>query len=75
VLGEVGDRSAIPALAAQLSHDYPLVRYFAQRALERVTGLPLPIDVGASAAEVRRASADWLIPWGFPPRSIPRPRS
>jgi predicted CXXCH cytochrome family protein len=60
VLGEVRDRSAIPVLAAQLSHDYPLVRYYAQRALETITGGPLPIDVGAPAAEVRRAAADWL---------------
>jgi HEAT repeat protein len=60
VLGEAGDRSAIPALVAQLSHGYPLVRYFAQRALERVTGQPVSIDVGAPAAEVRRAAADWL---------------
>ena len=60
VLGESRDRSAIPALAAQLSHDYPLVRYFAHRALETLTGAPVPIDVGASAAEVRRAADDWL---------------
>ena len=60
VLGEARDRSAIRALAAQLSHDYPLVRYFAQRALETVTGAPLAIDVGASAAEVRRAADQWL---------------
>jgi len=60
VLGEARDRSAIPLLAAQLSHDYPLVRYFAQRALETVTGAPVPIDVGAPAAEVRRAAAAWL---------------
>jgi predicted CXXCH cytochrome family protein len=61
VLGDAGDRSVIPALAAQLSHDYPLVRYFAQRALEHLTGQPLAIDVGAPAAEVRRAADDWLI--------------
>jgi len=61
VLGEAGDRSAIPPLAAQLSHDYPLVRYFAQRALQTLTGGPVPIDVGASAAEVRRAADAWLI--------------
>jgi predicted CXXCH cytochrome family protein len=60
VLGESRDRSAIPALAAQLSHDYPLVRFYAQRALQRLTGAPVPIDVGASAAEVRRAADAWL---------------
>jgi predicted CXXCH cytochrome family protein len=60
VLGEARDHAAIPLLAAQLSHDYPLVRYFAQRALETVTGAPVPIDVGAPAADVRRAAAAWL---------------
>jgi predicted CXXCH cytochrome family protein len=60
VLGEARDRSAIPALAAQLSHDYPLVRYYAQRALETITGAPVAIDVGAPAAEVRRAADAWL---------------
>jgi predicted CXXCH cytochrome family protein len=60
VLGQSGDRTAIPAIAAELAHDYPLVRYFAQRALETLTGAPVAIDVGAPAAEVRRAAADWL---------------
>jgi hypothetical protein len=60
VLGEARDRTAIPLIAAQLAHDYPLVRYFAQRALQTVTGRPLPIDVGAPAAEVQRAADAWL---------------
>jgi len=60
VLGGAGDRSVIPLLAAQLSHDYPLVRYFAQRALQTLTGAPVPIDVEAPAAEVRRAAEGWL---------------
>jgi HEAT repeat protein len=60
VLGQAGDRSAVPAIAAQLAHDYPLVRYFAQRALETLTGAPVAIDVGAPAADVRRAAAAWL---------------
>ena len=60
VLGESRDRSAIPLIAAQLAHEYPLVRYFAQRALQTITGAPLPIDVGAPAAEVQRAADAWL---------------
>jgi predicted CXXCH cytochrome family protein len=60
VLGQSGDRAAIPALGAQLAHDYPLVRYYAQRALETLTGAPVAIDVGAPAAEVRAAAARWL---------------
>ncbi|HET7501478.1 MAG TPA: cytochrome c3 family protein [Kofleriaceae bacterium] len=60
VLGQARDRSAIPLVAAQLAHDYPLVRYYALRALETLTGAPVPIDVGAPAAEVRRAAEGWL---------------
>jgi predicted CXXCH cytochrome family protein len=60
VLGQSGDRTAIPALAAQLSHAYPLVRYFAQRALQTLTGAPVAIDLGAPAAQVQRAAAAWL---------------
>jgi hypothetical protein len=57
VLGQSGDRSAVPAIAAELAHDYPLVRYFAQRALETLTGAPVAIDVGAPAAEVHGTPA------------------
>ena len=67
VLGEAADRRAIPALAAQLAHDYPLVRYFAQRALQTLTGRPVLVDVGAPAAEVRRQAAAWLTAAASPP--------
>lgn len=60
VLGEARDRTAVAALAPMLSHDYPLVRYYAQRALQRITGDPVAIDVGASAADVARAADAWL---------------
>ncbi len=60
VLGETKDRAAIPALVPMLAHQYPLVRYFAQRALQTITGDPVAIDVGAPAAEVRAAAERWL---------------
>lgn len=65
VLGEARDRGAVPAIAAQLAHDYPLVRYFAQRALQTITGAPVAIDVGAPADEVRQAAAAWLSAGGY----------
>jgi len=43
-----------------LSHAYPLVRYFVKRAFETITGAPLAVDVGGSAAEVRQAADAWL---------------
>jgi DNA-directed RNA polymerase subunit K/omega len=43
-----------------LWHDYPLVRYFAQRALQTITGDPVAIDVGGAAADVKKAADEWL---------------
>ena len=60
VLGEVKDRTAVAALVPMLSHEYPLVRYYAQRALQLISGDPVAIDVGAPAADVRRAADAWL---------------
>jgi predicted CXXCH cytochrome family protein len=60
VLGEVKDKSAVAALVPMLWHDYPLVRYYAQRALQHITGDTVAIDVGAPATEVRSAAEAWL---------------
>ncbi len=59
VLGATRDHQSIVAVARQLSHDYPLVRFFAQRALETITGLPVPIDLNAAAATIRGQADDW----------------
>jgi predicted CXXCH cytochrome family protein len=60
VLGEAKDASAISALVPMLAHEYPLIRYYAQRALQRITGDPVAIDVGAAAPDVTRAAQAWL---------------
>ena len=59
-LGNAKDRTAIAAIEPMLWHDYPLVRYFAQRALQTITGDPVAIDVGGAAADVKRAADAWL---------------
>jgi hypothetical protein len=59
-LGEAKDKAAVALLAPMLWHDYPLVRYYAQRALQLITGDPVAIDVGAAAADVKRAAEAWL---------------
>ena len=58
--GNAKDRSAVQAIEPMLWHEYPLVRYFAQRALQNITGDPVAIDVGAAAADVKRAADQWL---------------
>ena len=60
VLGGTKDRTALPHLAPQLAHEYPLVRYFAQRALQTITGDPVALDLGAPAAELRVQAQQWL---------------
>ncbi len=60
VFGEAKDKDAIQAIVPSLAHEYPLVRYFAQRALQQITGDPVAIDVGADAATVRRDANLWL---------------
>jgi predicted CXXCH cytochrome family protein len=62
VLGEARATDATPALAAALSHPYPLVRYYARAALEKVRGAAVPVDVSDDAADVRAAVSRWLHP-------------
>jgi len=59
-LGNAKDRSAIASIEPLLWNDYPLVRFFAQRALQTITGDPVAIDVGGAAADVKRAADAWL---------------
>jgi len=59
-LGQSKDASAIYPIVPMLSHEYPLVRYFAQRALQTLTGDPVAIDVGAPADQVRAAADAWV---------------
>jgi predicted CXXCH cytochrome family protein len=60
VYGTLRDKDAVAAIVPMLAHDYPVVRYFAQRALQLITGDPVAIDVGAAAATVRAAADAWL---------------
>jgi predicted CXXCH cytochrome family protein len=60
VMGEARLPGATAPLAAALAHPYPLVRYYARRALEKVRGAPVPIDLDQDAASIRIAVARWL---------------
>jgi predicted CXXCH cytochrome family protein len=70
VLGKAGVRSAEPAIAAQLIHDYPLVRYQALRALGRLRGAPVALDVERPLDELRAAVLK-----AFPRAILPPPRA
>jgi len=60
VLGEARDRTALPVLAPQLAHAYPLVRYYAAHALQLITGERVDLDLGRPHAELKQAAAAWL---------------
>ncbi|HEX3597941.1 MAG TPA: cytochrome c3 family protein [Polyangiaceae bacterium] len=60
VLGERGGPDALELIVPALSNPYPLVRYFARRALERASGQPVAIDVEADADSINRQAARWL---------------
>jgi hypothetical protein len=47
LLGDARVKAAVPVLAAQLTHPYPIVRGYAKRALDAIAGVPLDIEVDA----------------------------
>jgi len=51
----------VPVLAAQLTHPYPLVRGYAKRALDRIEGAVLPIDLDGEDAAIEAAVKRWLV--------------
>ncbi len=51
---------AIALVAPHMAHEYPLVRFYARRALEEMTGTTIDIDVNKSAAELRPLIDAWL---------------
>jgi predicted CXXCH cytochrome family protein len=60
-------RSLAPLVAAQLTHEVPIVRYYAERALAALLGGEARVDVHASAEAIRARAAEWLAGAGLPP--------
>lgn len=56
IAGRDRRRDWLALVTAQLANDYPLVRYFARHAIERITDAPLPIDMNAAGADVLRSA-------------------
>ncbi|MBX3203623.1 MAG: hypothetical protein KF764_01080 [Labilithrix sp.] len=48
ILGDARVSAAVPVLAGQLTHPYPIVRGYAKRALDEIKGSPVPIDIDAA---------------------------
>jgi hypothetical protein len=61
VLGEQKDKNAAAMAASELVNEYPLVRGYAETALEKILGAPSPIDLaGGTDDEIARAAATWV---------------
>ena len=59
-LSHAGRRDMLGPIAATLDDEYPLVRYFAKAALERLTGEAPPLDMNQNGKETRAAAERWL---------------
>jgi predicted CXXCH cytochrome family protein len=60
LLGDARVKAAVPVLAAQLVHPYPIVRGYAKRALDAIEGAPVPIDIDADDAVIAEQARAWL---------------
>ncbi|MGC4094977.1 MAG: cytochrome c3 family protein [Polyangiaceae bacterium] len=54
-----GRRELLPLVAETMTNDYPLVRYFARRAAERLSGRTIEVDLSLPAADIPRYLPDF----------------
>ena len=47
-------------IAAQLTHPFPIVRFYADLALAKLLGTPSPLDLHQDNAKIRAAAEVWL---------------
>jgi predicted CXXCH cytochrome family protein len=69
LLGDAKARAQAPEMAVQLTHPVPIVRYFAERALQAVLGAPLAIDLFQEDAQIRAQADAKLRAAGLTPMS------
>ncbi|WP_394826163.1 multiheme c-type cytochrome [Pendulispora albinea] len=60
LLGEARNRSAAARIAQQMVHPIPLVRGYAERALESIVGSSSPVDLHRDDAQIEAATRAWL---------------
>lgn len=60
VLGERGVGGAMGPIAAELVNRYPLVRYFARQALEKLAGRPCDVNLDQDDALIEADTRRWL---------------
>jgi predicted CXXCH cytochrome family protein len=72
VLGDAGRKEALPAVARQLANPFPLVRYYARRAVDALAARPCPVDLDRPMPEIV-AAARACVPQAFPEAPAPAP--
>ena len=65
VLGERRMSAALPSIARQLVHPIPLVRYYAQRAVDAIRGTACAVDLDAATSAIE-AAARRCVPAAWP---------
>jgi hypothetical protein len=68
--GRAAVRKLAPLISAQLTHGYPILRYYAVRALQAALGQAPPIDLHQDDAKIRAQADAWLAGFGM---AAPRP--
>jgi hypothetical protein len=58
--GQARARAVAPLIAAQLTHPYPMLRYYAERALEAALGEQSPVELHQDNARIRAQASAWL---------------
>ncbi len=59
LLGERKDLEALPSLLISLTNPYPLLRYFARKALSDLTGRPCDVDLEQEDEKIRTQAERW----------------
>lgn len=60
LLGESRSRASVAAMAHELTNAYPLVRSYANAALEKTLSESSPIDLNGTDDEIRASAESWL---------------
>jgi predicted CXXCH cytochrome family protein len=71
VLGEARAVAALPAVARQLANPFPLVRYYARKAVGAIRGAPCDVDVERPVAEIEAAARRCVPELTTPPAAAP----
>ena len=65
VLGDARRTEALPGIARQLANPFPLVRYYARRAVDALAPRPCPVDLDRPTPEIV-AAVRACVPAAFP---------